>query len=107
MAREIRRMKQSSLLISLFIFCTSLPAQTPYELLLKGGHVIDPKNNINGVMDVAIAAGKIARVAANIPATEAQKIVDVHGLYVTPGIVDMHVHVYAGTGVRGAYAGDQ
>lgn len=66
------------------------------DLLLKGGHVIDPKNNIDGVMDVAIAEGKILSVAQNIPAAGAKKVVDVKGLYVTPGLIDMHVHVFAG-----------
>jgi dihydroorotase len=84
----------------------ALFGQTSYDLLLKGGHVIDGKNKISAVMDVAIADGKIAAVAADIPATKALKVVDVSGLYVTPGLVDMHVHVYAGTGQRGAYCGD-
>ena len=66
------------------------------DRLLKGGHVIDPKNNIDGVMDVAIAEGKILSVAQNIPAAGAKKVVDVKGLYVTPGLIDMHVHVFAG-----------
>jgi dihydroorotase len=81
-------------------------AQSSYDLLLKGGHVIDGKNKISAVMDVAIADGKIAAVAADIPAAKALKVVDVSGLYVTPGLIDMHVHVYAGTGQRGAYCGD-
>ncbi|HUO28404.1 MAG TPA: amidohydrolase/deacetylase family metallohydrolase [Bryobacteraceae bacterium] len=81
-------------------------AQTSYDLLLKSGHVIDGKNHISAVMDVAIKDGKIAAVAADIPATQALKTVDVSGLYVTPGLIDMHVHVYAGTGKRGAYCGD-
>jgi dihydroorotase len=81
-------------------------AQTPpYDLLIKGGTVIDPKNNRNGVMDVAIAGGKIARVAANIPASEAKRVANASGYYVTPGLIDIHVHVYAGTGNK-AYAGD-
>jgi len=66
------------------------------DLLLKGGHVIDPKNKINTKMDVGIAAGKIVKVAANIPANTAKKTVDVSGLYVTPGIIDMHAHVFQG-----------
>ena len=82
-------------------------AQTPYDLLLKGGHVIDPKNNRDGVMDVAIAGGKIAQVAPDIPASQARKVVPVGGLYVVPGLVDIHVHVYAGTGMRNAYSGDR
>jgi dihydroorotase len=85
-----------------------LAAQEPiYDLLLKGGHVIDPKNNLSAPMDVAIAGGKIARVAAGIPAAQARRVADVSGLYVVPGLIDMHVHVYAGTGVKGVIAGDQ
>ncbi len=67
------------------------------DLLLKGGQVIDPKNNINSKMDVAITAGKIFRIAANIPAGSAKKVVDVSGLYVAPGLINMHTHVYAGS----------
>jgi dihydroorotase len=81
-------------------------AQQRYDLLLKGGHVIDARNRISAVRDVAIADGKVAQVAANIDAAQALKIVDASGLYVTPGLVDIHVHVYAGTGERGSYAGD-
>jgi dihydroorotase len=81
-------------------------AQQKYDLLLKGGHVVDPKNEISAVRDVAIANGKVALVSANIAPAGALKVVDVSGLYVTPGLVDIHVHVYAGTGERGSYAGD-
>ena len=77
-----------------------------YDLLLKGGHVIDGKNKISTVRDVAIKDGRIAAVAANIAASTAHKVIPVGGLYVTPGLVDIHVHVYAGTGRRGAYDGD-
>ena len=51
-------------------------------------------------MDVAIADGKIARVAENIPAAAARTVANVAGLYVTPGLVDIHVHVYTGTALR-------
>jgi dihydroorotase len=71
--------------------------QPPYELLLKGGHVLDSRNRISGVMDVAVAGGKIAAVAKSIPADQAQRVVNVTGLYVTPGLVDIHTHVFAGT----------
>lgn len=92
------------------IFLISLLASTlaaqQYDLLLKGGHVIDPKNNISRVMDVGIKGGKIAAVAASIPVAEARKVADVKGLYVTPGLIDIHVHVYAGTGIPGVLTGD-
>jgi len=69
-------------------------AQQPrYDLLLKGGHVIDPANHVDGVMDVAVSKDRIAAVEKNISAAEAAKIVDVSGLYVTPGLIDIHVHV--------------
>ena len=66
--------------------------QTSFDLLLKGGHVIDPKNSIDQAMDVGIAEGKIARVAENISEAEGEKVVHVNGLYVTPGLLDIHVH---------------
>src|SRR3989442_229472 len=82
-------------------------AQTPkYEVLLRGGHLIDPRNNISATRDVAIAAGKIAAVAPQINSAEASKTIDASGLYVVPGLVDIHTHVYAGTGEKGSYAGD-
>jgi dihydroorotase len=69
-----------------------------YDVLLKNGHVIDPKNNINAVRDVAIKDKKIAAVAANIDPAKAKKTVDVKGLYVMPGLIDLHVHVFYGDG---------
>ena len=77
-----------------------------YDLLLKGGHVIDAKNNIDAVRDVAVKDGKIAAVSANIDAKQSAKTLDVTGLYVTPGLVDMHVHVFHTSLVPGAWAGD-
>ena len=89
-----------------FLLACAAWAQPRYDLLLKGGHVIDPKSSISAVRDVAIRDGKVAAVAANIPAADAAKTIDASGLYVTPGLVDIHVHVYAGTGQRDAYSGD-
>ncbi len=73
-------------------------AQPVYDLLLQGGHLIDPKNKLSGRRDVAIAGGKIAEVAPAIPPSRAKKVVSVAGLYVTPGLIDIHVHVFAGEG---------
>jgi len=93
-----------TLILFLVFSCPASYAQQ-IDLLLKGGQVIDPKNKINAKMDVAIADGKIVQVAANIPANSAKKTVDVSGLYVTPGIIDMHVHVFQGNDL-GSYIAD-
>jgi dihydroorotase len=82
-------------------------AQTDYDVLLKGGHVIDGKNGISAVRDVAIKDGKIAAVTTNIPAARALKTIDTTGLYVTPGLFDMHVHVYHGEIPNGYSKGDR
>jgi dihydroorotase len=68
-----------------------------YAIVIKGGHVIDPKNNIDAVMDIAINDGRIVKVAKTIDARQAIQTVDADGLYVTPGIIDMHTHVFYGT----------
>jgi dihydroorotase len=76
-----------------------------YDVLIQGGHVIDPKNAVDGPRDVAIWGGRIARVAGQIAPEAAALVVPAGGLYVVPGLVDIHVHAYAGTGGR-AIAGD-
>ncbi len=93
-------------LAALFLLPVCLAAQTKYDLLLKNGHLVDAKNHIDAVRDVAIKDHKIAAVEAAIPAASAGKTIDLKGLYITPGLVDIHVHVYAGTGLKGAYSGD-
>jgi dihydroorotase len=67
------------------------------ELLLKNGHVIDPANNINAKMDVAISGGKIVKVAQTIAAADAKQVIDVNGFYVCPGLIDVHTHVFVGS----------
>lgn len=67
------------------------------DLLLKGGHLLDPKNGINEPMDLAISGKTILKVEKDIPSSSAKKTLDVSGLYITPGLVDMHVHVFHGT----------
>src|SRR5213079_3672335 len=64
-----------------------------YDLLLKGGHVIDPANERDGRMDVAVSGSQIAAVERDIPANQGAKVVDVSGLYVTPGLIDIHYHI--------------
>ncbi len=67
---------------------------TQFDLLLKGGQLIDPKNGIDAVKDIAIRAGRIAHVAEYIPSAQAAQSIDLAGLIVCPGLIDMHVHVY-------------
>jgi dihydroorotase len=81
-------------------------SQAAYDLLLQGGHVIDAKNGISAIRDVAIKDGTIAAVAEHLDPASAVKTVNVAGLYVTPGLIDIHVHVFAGTGEARSYAGD-
>ena len=92
----------------LFVLCLlgSASAQEAYDLLLKNGQVIDPRNSLSAVRDVAIADGKVAEVAAKIDPAKAFKVVDVSGLYVTPGLIDIHAHVFARTGEAGSYVDD-
>ena len=75
-----------------------------YDLLIKGGTVIDPSQKLNGLNDVAVEDGKIARVAPNIPAEEATRVIDVAGKIVTPGLIDLHTHVYDGVNGNGVKA---
>ncbi len=93
-------MRNSLTFFGIFILVLLLGSKTllaqPYDLLITKGHVIDPKNNLNGVMDVAIMNGKIAEVASKIT-KEAKKTVDADGLYVVPGLIDIHGHHHYGT----------
>ena len=92
--------------LSLLLFLISMQhVAAQHDMLLKGGHMIDPKNLIDGPMDVAITDGKISLVATNINPKQASKVVDISGLYVTPGLIDMHVHVFMGND-PGSYIAD-
>jgi len=79
---------------TLALICASTTLAQPYDILLKGGHVIDPANEIDRVMDVAVSGETITRVAENISPKQAKKTIDATGYYVTPGLVDIHVHVF-------------
>jgi len=82
-------------LFSVVFLNTSFAQQ--FDIVLKNGHVIDPKNNVDAVADVAVKDGKIARVSKGIDATSAKKVIDATGLYVTPGFIDIHTHVFVGS----------
>jgi dihydroorotase len=67
-----------------------------YDLLIRGGHVIDPSQGLSAVRDVAISRGRVARITAEIAEADAGQILDARGKFVTPGLIDLHVHVYDG-----------
>lgn len=92
------------LLVLILSFFGNHMAAQEYDIVIKGGHVIDAKNNIDIVMDVAIKDGKIAGVEKNIDAKRAVQVIAAKGLYVTPGLIDIHGHVFAGTEPRHAYS---
>ncbi len=75
-----------------------------YDLLIRGGTVIDPSQSIHALNDVAVEAGKIARVAPGIPVEEAVRVIDVPGKLVIPGLIDLHTHVYDGVNGNGVRA---
>ena len=82
------------------------PNPLAYDLLLTNGHVLDDKNHIDMSGDVGIKDGKIAAVGAHLNPKDALKTVDVEGYYITPGLIDLHTHVFTGTGEKNSYAGD-
>ena len=87
-------------LAGLCVVLLSITSETraqQYDLLIKNGHVIDPKNHVDSKKDVAVADGKIVKVANDIPVEQAKKVIDATGLYVAPGLIDIHTHVFVGT----------
>jgi dihydroorotase len=98
-------MRRIAVCLLVFVLAPVTSAQQPaYDLVLKGGRVVDGRNKLNAIRDVAIKDKRIAAVAENIPASQAARAVDVSGLYVTPGLIDIHVHVFTGEKVA-TYAG--
>ena len=87
----------ATLFLGMILFIPSLRFAQNYDLLIKGGHVIDPRNDIDDVIDIAISGDSIAHVAVGISESEAQKVVDATGLFITPGLIDMHSHNFYGT----------
>jgi dihydroorotase len=90
----MKKIVLSALLLS--CLCAAAVAQ-PYSIVIKDGHVIDPKNNIDAVMDVAVNNGKIVAVSKNIDAKGALQVVNAKGFYVMPGLIDIHCHNFFGT----------
>src|SRR3954464_6144226 len=90
----------------LVLLANTLVAQPEYDIVLKGANVIDPKNKINAVRDVAIRGGLIAAVERDIPAAKARKAISLSGLYLVPGLIDLHAHVFAGSEGENLAGGD-
>jgi dihydroorotase len=90
-------------LLFLFYFQTQFLSAQPYDLLIKGGHVIDPKNGINGSFDIAISHGKIADIGKNLDVKNARQVLDASGLLVVPGLIDIHTHDFYGTDTERFY----
>jgi dihydroorotase len=104
-----RAMKKYTVVIALFLAFTLSSAgvfgqnSAKYDILLTGGHVIDPANNISKICDVAVSGGLIARVGENLPPGDAAKVVDVSGYIVSPGFLDLHSHCFATFGDPGRW----
>lgn len=94
--RVMMSLQRASLILFL-VLSPFLSRAQDYDLLFKGGRLIDAKNKIDAKMDVAVKDGKISRVAADIPASASKKVLDVSGLIVAPGLINIHTHVFAGS----------
>lgn len=91
--------------LSLFflLYFTNIICSQTYDIVIKDGHIIDAKNNIDEVMDIAVSKGKIVQVAKSINAANAAQVVNAKGFYVTPGLIDIHTHNFVGTNPGQAY----
>jgi len=89
-------MQKTTILLLLFFQLQFAFAQH-FEMVIKGGRVIDPKSNINDILDVAISNGKIVRIAKDIDSGNAILVIDAHGMYVVPGLIDIHTHDFYGS----------
>jgi dihydroorotase len=90
-------MRKISLAAIVFLLLAAFANAQNYSIVIKDGHVIDPKNNINGVMDVAIKDGKVVMTGKNIDTRGAKQVINAKGMYVSPGFIDIHSHNFFGT----------
>ena len=84
-------------ILLIFIILSSTVYAQEIDLLIKNGHLIDPKSQVNSTMDIAIKGSKILEIAKNIAVDRAKTVVDAKGYYVSPGFIDLHVHNFFGT----------
>jgi dihydroorotase len=89
--------KRCFLMLVLLCLFNGVSLAQSYDIVIKGGHVIDPKNDIDAVMDVAINGGKISLVSKDIDSKQGVQVVDAKGMYVVPGLIDIHTHDFYGT----------
>jgi dihydroorotase len=75
-----------------------------YDLLITGGRVVDPSQDLDDERDIALSDGRLAALERSVPESSAQRVVKAHGLIVTPGLIDFHVHVYEGVSHYGVNA---
>src|SRR2546422_4011964 len=90
--------------LTILAVCSIAIAHAQYDIVLRGGRVIDPANGVDGRMDIAVTGDRIAAIRADIPANQARRVLDVSGLYVVPGLVDLHAHVF---GYEGSLVPDE
>ena len=95
--------KTKILLLIISLMITGLIKGQTYDIVIKGGHVIDPRNNIDELMDIAVKDGKIVMIAKNIEEKDGIQVVNASGMYITPGLIDIHVHVFNGTNLDQQY----
>jgi len=86
-----------------FLFAALNTYGQPFAIVIKGGYVIDPKNSIHEIMDIAITDGKIAAIAKEIDTSGALQVVDARGMFVSPGLIDIHTHVFIGNEADHSY----
>jgi imidazolonepropionase-like amidohydrolase len=72
----------------------------PFDLLLTGGTVLNPATGLSQPLDLGVAGERIAAIASNLPRPSAKQVLDVNGCYLTPGLIDFHIHSYWGAGLR-------
>ena len=84
-------------LIFIVFFFSNIAYAQQYDIVLKNGHIIDPKNKIDAISDIAVKDGKIVKIGKGIDTGASKKTIDATGLYITPGFIDIHTHVFTGS----------
>ena len=91
------RAKKYLAMLFLTLMCSFNTSAQHFDILIKNGRLIDPKNNLDEILDLAIKDGKVHRVAKNISSDLALKVIDAKGYMITPGLINIHTHVFVGS----------